>query len=133
MNRCMTHFNRRLWLGACVLGASALLHTLPVQAQMARLFPQGVQRGTIEFTAPPQIRLNGQPDRLAPGARVRGTQNTVVLSGALVGQSFLVNYFRDPAGVIRDIWLLTPAEAGTLPDGTPAPSAPSGRESLYGG
>ena len=63
------------------------------------------------MTTPPQVVLDGHPDSLAPGARIRNEQNLFVLSGSVVGQKLLVNYTRDQAGQLRDVWILTPDEA----------------------
>ena len=77
---------------------------------MQRLFPAKVQRGSISFTAPPMVELDGKTERLGPGVRVRDAHNRVALTGALRGKSFVVNYQRDAAGMVREIWILTPAE-----------------------
>lgn len=88
---------------------------------MQRVFPQKVERGTIKFSdIPLEVAVNGKPERLAPGVRVRNEHNMVALSGTLVGQTYLVNYLRDPMGLVRDIWILTPEEARTMPDGSEA-------------
>ncbi len=120
MNRCWTfHRHRRFIATSICLGALAALLSPPAQAQMQRLFPHGVQRAQISFVEPPQVLLDGRPERLAPGARVRNEHNMIALSGTLRGQTFVVNYLRDPAGVVRDIWILTPQEAGGAPDDRP--------------
>ena len=100
------------------------------EAQAQRLFPQQVQRGKISFTSLHEVLLNDRPERLAPGARVRTQQNTIALSGALQGQTFVVNYLRDPAGMVRDIWLLSPAEAARELPGQP-PASGAGDGALY--
>ena len=41
-------------------------------------------------TQPPNVTLDGQPDRLSPGSRIRGANNMLQMSGALVGQNLLV-------------------------------------------
>lgn len=80
------------------------------QAQVARLFPPDALRGDLIVDAPPEVRLNGKPARLAPGARIRGATNMFVLSGSLVGQKVVVHYTTDPAGMLRDVWVLNEAE-----------------------
>ena len=120
MIRCWTfHRHHRLFAASICLGALAALLSPPAQAQMQRLFPHGVQRAQISFVEPPQVLLDGRPERLAPGARVRNEHNMIALSGTLRGKTFVVNYLRDPAGVVRDIWILTPQEAGGTLDGRP--------------
>ncbi|MDO5086612.1 MAG: hypothetical protein Q4D74_03250 [Comamonadaceae bacterium] len=123
MNRCTKAFfsaSLSAVLGAVWVGAAALAST-PAQAQAGRIFPMQVERGVITFTAPPEVALNGRTERLAPGVRVRNEHNMVALTGTLIGKTFVVNYLRDPAGVVREIWILTPEERRTLPDGSPAP------------
>ena len=96
------------------------------------MFPQKVQRGKITFTGTREVMLNDRPERLAPGVVVRNERNTVALTGSLRGNSFTVNYLRDPMGVIREVWLLTPFETTLQPDGSLAP-ATGPTEKLYGG
>lgn len=111
MNRCST---RARLLPAWVLGVALALAGLaphaPAQAQMQRLLPAKTVRGTIHFEAPPNVIVDGQPDRIGPGVRVRDEHNRIALTGRLRGKTFEVRYLRDAAGVIRDVWILTPAE-----------------------
>ena len=107
-----------------ILALASLMSGLGVQAQI-RNFPDSVMRGNIAFAAPPQILLNGQSEYLAPGVRIRNAHNMLALTGSLVGQNFLVNYLRDPAGLIREIWILTPDEAGVGLHGKPLPVSDS--------
>jgi hypothetical protein len=103
------------------LMAGLLLAALPVQA---RPFPPEALRGELVVTAPPEVLLNQRPQRLAPGARIRDGGNRVVLSGSLVGQKLLVHYTRFPDGQLREVWLLTAAEAARQPwPRTPAEAA----------
>lgn len=117
MNRCpppLTPTRRALAASAL---AALCLTALPAQAQ--RVFPQRVERAEITFITPTEISLNGEKERLAPGVRVRDQHNRIPLAGSLRGQTFVVNYRRDPAGKVRDIWLLSEKEAAR-----PAPRAP---------
>ena len=110
MNRCLPA-RKGFFLGLM----SLLLVTLapaPAAAQdLVRQFPAAAKRGTLEVTQPPNILINGQAERLSPGARIKNPNNMIVLSGSLVGQALLVNYLRDPQGQIHEVWLLNPAEA----------------------
>lgn len=136
MNRWQKAPKAHLFIAACSLLASfSAIFSSESWAQMQRIFPQSVERGVVKFSEVPlEVKLNGKDERLAPGARVRGPQNTFVLNYALVGQTFTVNYLRDPAGMVRDIWLLTPEEAQTLPDGSAAPTPSLKRfDASYGG
>jgi len=92
---------------ACSLGCMA-----PVAAQdTVREFPAAARRATLEVTTPPNVLLNGQSERLSPGARIKGPNNLMVMSGTLVGQPVVVNYVRDAQGQIREVWILNATEA----------------------
>jgi len=106
-----------------ILPAAALLAAFTAQAQMLiRSAPADVKPARLTVTLPPQISLNGQPDRLSPGARIRGTHNMLVMSGSVVGQALPVVYRRDPMGLVHEVWVLTEEEYARLSptdDGTP--------------
>ena len=80
-----------------------------------RNFPAAALRGEISFGQPPEVLVNGQPTRLAPAARIRGLNNLIVMSGALMGQRAVVNYVLDPLGLVQDVWILTDAERAKQP------------------
>jgi len=103
--RCFT-----LSLAALCLTVSLLPVSVSAQG-FVRQFPPTARRAMLEVTAPPNVLLNGQAERLSPGARIKGTNNQLLLSGALVGQPVLVNYVRNAQGQLHELWLLTPAEA----------------------
>jgi len=98
---------------AALVAAVAL--ALPVAAQVQRNFPQTALRGDLTFGQAPEVKLNGQATRLAPGARIRGTDNMLKMSGALTGQTLTVNYTIDGMGQLHDVWLLTDAEKARKP------------------
>ncbi|ABM38669.1 hypothetical protein [Polaromonas naphthalenivorans] len=113
MNRCTP---QRLSL-VFVLAASAMLATLPAGAQTAtefkpavRTFPAAALRGEMVVTAPPAITLDGKADRLSVGSRIRDADNRLVLSGALVNQKLPVNYLREGAGNVHEVWILNSEE-----------------------
>lgn len=99
-----------------VLAASAWLATLPAHAQTAvvtphvRNFPAAALRGEMVIVAAPAITMDGKADRLSPGARIRGTDNLLVMSGALVNQTVTVNYLRESAGMVHEVWILNSEE-----------------------
>jgi hypothetical protein len=95
------------------LAASAAI-AAPALAQ-TRPFPQNALRGTIVFGAPPVIALNGTATRLAPGSRIRGFNNMIVMSGELVDKKAVVNYTFDASGTVRDVWILTDDEIKVRP------------------
>ena len=113
MNRCQTAPRTHpclpaKWLAAPLL---TLLSLLSLAQDSVREFPKGALRGTLVITAAPAIVLDGHADRLSPGARIHDAQNMLVLSGAIAGQSFAVNYIREAAGMVHEVWILTPPEA----------------------
>ncbi|MEP6965350.1 MAG: hypothetical protein ABI845_07670 [Polaromonas sp.] len=115
MNRCTTPL-----LGALALflvAASASLAPLPASAQSAefkpavRQFPAAARRGEMVVLAPPAINLDGKADRLSVGSRIRDTNNMLVMSGTLVNQKLVVNYTRESAGNVHEVWILNSEEA----------------------
>lgn len=88
-------------------------------AQVTRGFPAAALRGTMVVTNPPDVVLDGRPDRLSPGSRIRSPQNTLVMSGALQGQKLTVNYTRDAAGLVHEVWILNPEEVREKRAGQP--------------
>jgi hypothetical protein len=123
MNRCRpaTPFLAALCLLATALSAQAQDTTLPAQPNAldrgqlpiigARQFPANAKRGTLEVKAPPEVLINGTPERLSPGSRIRSPQNHLVMSGQLVGSAVQVNYLRDNLGQISEVWILNALEA----------------------
>ena len=112
MNRCTFR------LAASVLLAfSAALGGLPAAAQdvgdppAVRDFPKNALRGQLVVLAPPEISMDGKPDRLAPGARLRSSDNLLLLTGQVINQNLTVNYLRDNMGQVQQVWVLTDAEA----------------------
>ncbi len=100
----------------CALaGLLAATLAAPAAAQVQRNFPATALRGTLLIGEPPEIALNGKPARLAPGARIRGQDNMVQMSGALSGAKLLVHYTVDTYGLVKDVWILRPEEAAVRP------------------
>ena len=80
-----------------------------------RRFPQNALRGVIKFGAPPDLELDGKPARLAPGARIRGLNNMLLLSGTLSGTKSTTHYTLDNGGQLREVWLLREGELAKQP------------------
>jgi hypothetical protein len=97
------------------MAALAAFGAGPAAAQMPRPFPAHALRGELVVLQAPEVALNGGAARLAPGARIRGENNLLLLSGSLVNQRHTVNYTRDPSNLLLDVWILTPAERASLP------------------
>lgn len=77
----------------------------------SRRFPASAMRGFMEVLAPPALIVNGTPERLSPGHRIRGPNNMLVMSGQLAGQKLVVNYVRNQQGELHEVWILTAREA----------------------
>jgi hypothetical protein len=93
-----------------LLAIAALLTVSSAQAQV-REFPTTALRGVLQVTLPPEVLLDGNADRLSPGARIRGPRNELVMSATLAGERLVVNYVRESNGLIHEVWLLNQAEA----------------------
>lgn len=104
MTRCVI----ACFLALC-LGAAA--HAQSIQ----RSFPSAALRGEVVIGQPPEILLNGQGARLSPGARIRGQNNLLQMSGALMGQTLTVHYVIGPSGLVQDLWILTDSERAKQP------------------
>lgn len=120
MNRCLPIdcIPRSLLLTGCLLLAGLTLNAraqnaaqdLPPDPQRIPPISAKSQYGVLHVVTPPDILLNGQPARLSPGSRIRGTNNLMVLSGALIGQDLKVRYTLEPLGLVHEVWILTPRE-----------------------
>jgi hypothetical protein len=111
MKRCISKL-LALAVSLTALSGSAL-------AQFStRPFPPNTLRGAMVVTNPPELVMNGKVERLSPGARIRGANNMLVMSGSIVGQNLLVNFVREPNGLVHEVWVLTADEARqVLPTG----------------
>jgi hypothetical protein len=100
-------------MNRCIPLAAALLFwgTTATAQLTVRPFPPRAERGAMQITNPPELILNGKAERLSPGARIRGTNNMLVMSAALSGQNLLVNFVREPLGLIHEVWILNEDEA----------------------
>ncbi len=102
------------WFAPVLIAVFAWLAAGAAHAQnlVQRTFPQAALRGEITFGTPPEVRVNDQPARLSPGARIRGRDNMLVMSATLVGQRAVVNYRLEPTtGLVHEVWLLRDDEA----------------------
>ena len=94
---------------------AALVAGAPAQAELPRNFPADALRGDLQVLQPPEALLNGEPVRLAPGARIRGENNLLLVTGVLAGRRHVVHYRLDLNGQIGELWLLTDAERAVRP------------------
>jgi len=120
MNRCVATSRPRATLPALALALAAAFTTFllpaPADAQVLhRNFPKTALRGVVAFSSSTEGTLNGKPIRLAPGARIHGVDNMLVMSGALIGQRFAADYTLESTGMLFEVWLLTKDEAAVQP------------------
>jgi hypothetical protein len=122
MNRCFGA--RRVF--SLFLALAGLWLSLPSYSQgIVREAPKDVVLALMVVTAPPEITLNGLPDRLSPGSRIRDLNNMLVLSGGIVGKTLPVVYRRDAAGLVHEAWILSADEYTKLKGADPT-SGPNG-------
>lgn len=88
--------------------AAAQLRTIPKEAQV----------GTMRHVEAMVVELDGQQQKLAPGAQIRDPDNRVVLPVSLKA-SETVRYLRDVTGAVSRVWILSATEKDALP---PPPS-----------
>ena len=114
MNRCIAKL-----MATLTLSTGLALASLAVQAQpqddeasllVTRDLPKAALLGRLLVQQPPDVMLNGQPARLAPGVRIRDENNQIAMSGALMGQVFPVKYLLDSSGLVSQAWILTTDE-----------------------
>jgi len=107
------------WIYTMLRCASALTLAfalaLPLAAQAQRTFTAKALRGELVFGAPPEVKLNGKPARLAPGARIRDENNMLHLPATLAGKKFVVNYTTEFEGMLLDVWILSRSEMARKP------------------
>ena len=131
MNRCPPTVPQRhlLPLGRALSGTLLALACGAAWAQpapvtptdtMTRQFPAQARRGVVLFVAPPVIEVDGRADRLSPGARVRSTDNLIVLPAELTGLQACVNFTREATGQVHEVWMLRPEEIDQRRAGEPA-------------
>ena len=114
MYRCLTVCRPR-HIFAMPVAALALSFSLSAFAQVQRNFPPNALRGELVVGELPQVSVNGAAGALAPGARIRGQNNMLQMSGSLAGAKLLVHYTLDTAGQVKDVWILTADEAAKRP------------------
>lgn len=102
-------------MNRCALAAVTLAVAAGSAIAQTRNFPATALRGDFTVSAAPEVVLNRKAARLAPGARIRGANNLLLLPASLTNQRLLVNYTLDLHGQILDVWVLSPAEAARQP------------------
>jgi hypothetical protein len=111
------------WTRSALAALALVAGTAAFGQAVMRDAPKDVKPAILAVSAtPPIITINGQADRLSPGARVRDRNNMMVLSGQLAGQTHYSVYKRDAAGLVHEVWLLNQeeyAKVGGVDTGNP--------------
>jgi len=89
---------------ALILVLSASAH-----AQL-RAIPEHAKGGEIRHVQESIVSIDGVELRLAPGAQIRDEANRLVIPTA-VPAGAQVKYLLNDEGLVRQVWILTPAEA----------------------
>lgn len=117
MNRCLWVFSALL-ISASVSVQAQISEPLPVNEQAVqvgvpglRKFPDKALRGKMQVVNAPVVLMDGKPERLSPGSRIRDTQHRIVMSANITNLELTVNFLRNSTGEIQEVWILTEAEA----------------------
>ena len=78
-----------------------------------RSIPENAERGTILHLQDMVVEIGGKRLHLAPGAQIRDASNRVVMPAALPAGA-PVKFVLDGAGLVRQVWILTPEEAAQV-------------------
>ncbi|AZN37717.1 hypothetical protein [Iodobacter ciconiae] len=80
----------------------------------ARILPNQGQLGSLEAAALPEIKINGKLYRTAPGLRIYGINNALIMQNQTPQQAPIWYQIETTSGNIWRIWLLTDDETATL-------------------
>ena len=75
-----------------------------------RSIPDAAKSGKIRHVQETIVSIDGVQQRLAPGAQIRDQDNRLVVPTALPADA-QVKYLFNSEGLVRQVWILTPAEA----------------------
>ena len=92
-------------------GQMGVFRTIPAEAQVA----------AIKHVEGMNITLDGQAQRLSPGAQIRDDANRIIVP-TQIPPGVQVRYLLDGEGLVRQVWILTDAEK---PPARPAPQPAS--------
>jgi hypothetical protein len=75
-----------------------------------RTIPDDAKRGEMRHLQDMTVEIDGAQRRLAPGVQIRDAENRVVVPTAVPSGS-QVKYRVNAEGLVRQVWILSPAEA----------------------
>jgi hypothetical protein len=118
MNRCFLVLSCTLMSVAAfaqdtTVSAPLPVNETPVQTGVPglRKFPANALRGKLRVVQAPEILIDGKPERLSAGSRIRDTQQRMVMSASITNMEFIVNFVRNPLGEVHEVWILNELEA----------------------
>ncbi len=88
---------------------TALLLTaaLLLGCESTNRLPDGSMLGTMTTQQLPLVQIDGRQQRLAPGARIVGANNTSITPNQVPANS-KVRYRVDSSGLVTHVWILPP-------------------------
>ena len=89
------------------IAASLLATALLVACQSTNRLPDGSMIGTMTTQQLPLVQIDGREQRLAPGARIVGANNTSITPNQVPANS-KVRYRVDSSGLVTHVWILPP-------------------------
>jgi hypothetical protein len=92
-----------------LLGALLALCCFAAAAQF-RDIPADARRGKLVHVYDMDVQIDGVPQRLARGARIRDADNRIVMPTSVPPDS-QIRYLLNAEGMVRQVWILSPREA----------------------
>lgn len=98
----------RIVLSSFLLG----LFLMPIFAQDSplRIFPSGLQYGTLRVAPTFEASINNKEVRLAPGMPLYNASNMLIAPFSLGAETPLVGYTLDAQGFVKQAWILSDSE-----------------------
>jgi hypothetical protein len=96
--------------GMRVLLSFLLALCCSLAAAQFRDIPADARRGKLVHVYDMDVQIDGVPQRLARGARIRDADNRIVMPTSVAPQSE-VKFRFDQTGLVREVWILSPREA----------------------
>ena len=75
--------------------------------QSTKRLPDGSMVGVMTTQSLPNVQIDGKQQRLAPGARIVGANNSSITPNQVPANS-KVRYRVDASGLVTHVWLLPP-------------------------
>lgn len=87
--------------------ASLLTIAMLVACQSTNRLPDGSYVGVMTTQQLPNVQIDGRQQRLAPGARIVGANNSSITPNQVPANS-KVRYRLDSTGLVTHVWVLPP-------------------------